>query len=124
MAKFFQYAFMALMALIFVPQMWAEYQDGKNSPSWPSTSGELVDGVIKEVVTEDEHFQRHNFELVVDYTYEVDGRSYHGHRIRAGGKSYMQQSQALEDLHRLQDMSELTVFYNPDKPESSVLEHR
>jgi hypothetical protein len=124
MSKLIQYALFALMVAFFVSQMWAEYKDGRNSPSWPSTSGELVDARIKEIVNERDSVWRSSFELLVDYTYEVDGQAYHGHRIRAGGKSYMLESQALEDLHRFQDMAELTVFYDPSKPKSSVLEHR
>jgi hypothetical protein len=128
MFKTLQYVIFAAVLVFMAPKIWATYQDRENSKSWPAVTGKLLSGHVKEVrnntsVTNNHAVRSRHFELTVKYSYEVDGRSYVGYRVRAAGRNYATEAKAAEALVHYQNTERLTVYYDPKKPESSVLEH-
>lgn len=120
MGKWLQYLGLAILLVVFVPRLLGEFQDKGHSNNWPVTSGILADAYIKEVVNADSngnvsgYLSRH-FELVVDYSYQVDGQLYRGHRVRAT------EQQAKEALNALKSEATVPVYYDAKNPASSVL---
>jgi len=128
MFKYLQYAIFAAVLVFMAPKIWSSYKDRENSKSWPVVTGKLMSSHVKEVrntssVTNGHSVRSRHFELTVKYSYEVNGRSYVGSRVRAGGTHYSTEEKAAQALVHYQNSERVTVFYDPKKPESSVLEN-
>ena len=88
--------------------------EAEESEGWPSTTGRVVEAYLDEYQHKP-HYRRSEtrYHPVVRYTYVVDGVSYTGDRITVNdpGSSL-----------RYTEGDEVTVYYNPDRPERAVLE--
>lgn len=105
-------------------------EERKASLHWPSTDGKIVKSYLKEV----QHTSRDdsksfffrdssytNYEVKINYEYEVDGRSYIGTRIEVDDSDYSRESDASLVLSGYKEGTKVKVYYNPMKPKISVL---
>jgi hypothetical protein len=88
-----------------------------DSKTWPTTIGAVVSS---DVGVTSGRFST-SFEPHVTYTYTVDGRSYVGHIIRAGGFSFGLRESA-EFILAQYPRGGVSVRYDPDDPSRAVLE--
>jgi hypothetical protein len=63
-----------------------------------------------------------SYEPRVSYQYKVGGRSLHGHRVRLASPAPGDRPTAQRVLDAYPEGKAVTVFYDPAKPESAVLE--
>jgi hypothetical protein len=63
----------------------------------------------------------HEWLTEVRYRYTVKGVNYVGKRLRAFGLNHFDQASALKEIEPFQAGSTVKVYYDPAKPESSVL---
>lgn len=126
MSKTLQYTLFAAFILFVAYKMWGTHQDKKRSLDWPTTTGQLTMGRVKEVSSSSRSDKRpshsdHYFTLTLDYSYRVDGQDFIGHNLKVGGSRFLSEQQAADALKELEGMESLTVHYDPKDPETSVL---
>lgn len=127
MSKTLQYTLFAAFILFVAYKMWGTHQEKKHSLDWPTTTGQLTEGRVKEVSTSSRSNNGHSrsdhyFTLMLDYSYRVDGQEFVGHKFKVGGSRFLSEQQAADALKELEDMDSLTVHYDPKDPENSVLQ--
>jgi len=91
------------------------YQDLQTS-SWETTEGEVI---LSEISSGSEPgTQKPN----IEYTYSVNGVNYSSNRIHAFGGYSSSGSYARDTVSKYPIGTELTVYYNPEKPSESAIE--
>jgi hypothetical protein len=96
------------------------------SQSWPSTPGVVAESrVTSSTSTDSDGDTSTTYSPHVEYTYQVGGQEYRGKDITFGFKQgYGNPSKAEEMVTRYPEGSPVTVFYDPAKPQRSVLERK
>ena len=125
MGRYLKIAIFSVFFIILIPIAWHEFKDGQSSSAWPTVTGTLVSAQVEDKWDHDSgpgYPDRHYYELAVTYSYSVNGKVFTGRRVCAGGKTYKLKKDAIEDLHHYKNMGELLVYYDPNKPASSMLE--
>jgi hypothetical protein len=92
---------------------------GLDSLRWTHTTGTLERiwqvSNSSDSATDDEHA------VHAHYTYCVDGRTYQGRRLSYRTMSDLPFAEALDLMHGLRKGSEVDVYYDPTRPERSVM---
>lgn len=102
--------------------MWRGYQDRKASPQWPTATGLIVDSrVVAQNETNDGATFTREWRIDVNYTYSVNGQTYKNNRIRAMLPRFSTEAEALSIQQKFPAGAQVPVFYDPAKPQSSVL---
>jgi uncharacterized Zn-binding protein involved in type VI secretion len=98
-------------------------QKAKTSQGWPTAQGRVLAVDIQEhrSYDGDHHHTRVSYEPVVQYQYTVSGRQYNNKRIAFGATSF-DRSTAQKKASQYATGMAVSVHYNPNKPEESVLE--
>lgn len=97
------------------------------SRNWASASAKIVDSSIEAIYYSPNsaitnHSDTHNFKLVIDYQYQVNGKLYTGHNLYAGLPNiFSTELEAKNVLRQLPRNAVVNVFYNPQNPETSAL---
>jgi hypothetical protein len=99
--------------------MWRGYQDRKASPQWPSVMGRVTRSKVTPQNQMDPHSRE--WQVEVNYTYTVNGLPFKGNRIRALLPRLDSEAEALAIQQRFPEGAEVPVYYDPGKPQSSVL---
>lgn len=125
MFTYLKYAFFAIVAVFIVTTVVQTQRERESSKTWPTVTGHLVSAHVKEVREEDTSTKwtrrQHYFQVKVKYSYEVDGRTYTGERLKAGNR-YTTERAALDELARLESTRRFSVLYDPKKPQASFLQ--
>lgn len=93
--------------------------------SWPETAGSIVDHDISKVDISDadDHGADYRFDPVVKYTYNVEGKVFHGSKIGINTPRFTMGSKAEQYLLEKYPIGkEISVFYNPSKPADAVID--
>lgn len=107
-----------LIGLGLVGKIAYDIYRGGSSGSWPSVKGTVQSSKVKRI---DRVGKPHRFETDIRYSYEVDGKSYSGSRIKFGERRGLRQD--IEPIvAKYPRGSEVDVFYKPNAPEEAVLE--
>jgi hypothetical protein len=98
-------------------------QKAKTSQGWPVAQGKVLAVDIQEHSSydEDDHSTSATYEPVVQYQYSAGGREYTNKRIAFGANSF-DRSTAQKKAGQYAAGMAVSVHYNPNKPEESVLE--
>ena len=98
-----------------------------DSREWPTTEGVITASHItsnhKTSTEKGWHGNRYQYEVQVQYAYEVDGISYSGNRLRIGPKNHSSEKNAQRELAEYPVGQRVRVYYNPKVPERSLLKH-
>ena len=102
------------------------YRDGQVTESWPSTTGRILSSSVQNDVdtSRDSNGRmrtRTRYEPVVQYEYEIDGRTYQGYRIKAGDYGGAAQ-RAYAVVNRYPVGAHVSVYHDPADPGQAVLE--
>lgn len=96
---------------------------GFKSGTWPSVKGKVLKSEILEhrYSRTESPGRRTEYRASVDYQYEVDGKTYFNNNIsyKASKTSY---SAVMTELQKYPENSSHIIYYNPEKPEESVLD--
>ena len=97
------------------------------SLTWPTVPGKVIASDIKVTVSTsksgESEYQTEHFRPIVKYQYSVQGVEHSCSRI-AFGATNTAQSAADAIMARYPAGADVTVHYNPEKPEEAVLETR
>lgn len=93
------------------------YNLGKKSAAWPAVKGKMT--YARAVPTTVN--KKQEYRLSVKYRYTVDGKFYIGERVTASDNYQKTRSSANDVLKKYPVGGEVSVYYNPANPGSSVL---
>lgn len=90
--------------------------------NWPTTSGVIESSRVDvHTSTDSDGHRSTTYKPVVSYRYQLMGLEYMGDRIAFGANTF-KLSKSEEIIRRYPVGQPVTVHYNPDKPQDSVLE--
>ncbi len=92
------------------------------SQTWPSVGGRVISTDIAILSDDDEDSLRISYIPKINYEYEVGGLNYQAQRFSFGSEpSFPSRGKAETFLAPYQSGSQVSVFYNPNNPEETVL---
>ncbi|PQO36600.1 DUF3592 domain-containing protein [Blastopirellula marina] len=106
--------------LIVLRGIWDVYSAWRTS-FWERVPGQITSATIEEKVHKNSKSRSKVYEVKTTYQYDVYGRPYQGEKI---APSYIATTDQLDHqnlLDWLNSAGSLSVFYNPNHPEQSVL---
>ena len=90
---------------------------------WPTTSGTILNAQIETRQDSDPDFDYHDtHEPRVHYAYRVDGELYESRRLFFGSQMTNDYFEASDSLFGIHKNKKVTVYYDPSKPQRSVLQ--
>jgi hypothetical protein len=96
--------------------------NAKASAEWPTVQGTVMHSdVVRERGTGDNRGKYH-YEADVMFEFELDGQTYSSNNVSFGEYASSQASHAREIVRRYPEGSRVTVYYNPEDPDTAVLE--
>ena len=111
-----------LAAWLLIPGV-RELKQGLASRGWPSIAGKIVSRTVVHIAPMDTRRSRSSYRPVLEYSFEVLGKSYAGtHRVfgdEAIAYGSPEKAQAIIDGYPPQ--REVQVYYDPTNPETAVL---
>lgn len=89
---------------------------GKASKSWIETRGKILSSTAI-------YSNSIGSYLKVTYSYTINGKDYTGNKFKYGGKHFLWQDTAGQFVREtLPKGTEVSVYYNPQRPEQAVIE--
>ena len=118
-------AFIGVGFLVFILLLKALLK-AKVSRLWPMVTGELLDAdlklaVYKGVDSDGTTDQASALNVDFTYSYRVKGQQYTGRRVTFSDRVNKTPGSLKKLLKRYQGKSSIVVYYNPEKPQESVL---
>jgi len=111
--------FLAIGVVIFFLGL-RDHRTAKASAGWPATEGSITHARIR---VDDRGETSESYHPEITYDYSVLGSPYQGSRTVIGAtKSYSSRRKAEAFLESFPIGKHVTVHYNPQKPDQSVLE--
>jgi len=92
------------------------------SKTWLSTTGEIISSEME--TKRGGRGRSVTYHAALVYDYSVEGTKYSGSRICFGDYGSSNPNHARQILNRYPAGKQVNVYYNPSKPEDSVLERR
>ncbi|MDG9924616.1 MULTISPECIES: DUF3592 domain-containing protein [unclassified Pseudomonas] len=114
-----------LYALVFGVMMYFAIQQALemgDSREWPTVEGVITESHITRT-TEQRSSVRYEYEVRVQYSYNVDGVGYTSDRLRIRRTRYSWETNAQRELAEYPVGQRVRVYYNPKEPERSLLKH-
>ena len=109
----------ALLGLVFIALYLRSRKQAATSQSWPGTPGTITASEMN-VVEDDESGDV--YAPSIAYEYRVGDRPFTSHRIRFGSASSRDRAKAEAVLGSYPAGKEVTVYYDPARPDQAVLE--
>ncbi len=111
-----------LIGVVFLVVALRARQKAKTSLGWPTTPGTITASSLQEHRHYDsDEGVSYSYEPVIQYRYTVMGSEYTGSKISFGANTFGR-AQAQQQVNTYQPGINVTVHYNPEKPEEAVLE--
>ena len=110
--------FFFLLGMAVVANGLRQLLRGRQSESWPTVEGRILDSKVKPPGIGDEGW----YTLAVRYRYKVDVRHYEGTVISLGGSASRDEDVVNAALQRYPAGRTLDVHVNPRDPKDAVLE--
>jgi hypothetical protein len=105
---------------------FVQRKKAKTAETWPTASGSIVSSRLDQSAHtehDDEHtYTSTSYRPVVEYTYEVGGKSHQGNRVFPGASMSYDHGTAQGIVNRYQPGAIVTVHYDPADPTQAVLE--
>ena len=114
---------LGIIGIVLVILYFRNKSKSKASQAWPSVTGQIVERKVKVDTSYDEDGMSSTTYLPqVTYSYTVNDTVYESNRVAFGSTpSYASNKKAEEFLTPYVQGASIQVFYNPEKPEESVL---
>lgn len=114
-----------LLAIVLIAGFfaWRAWEVKRASPQWPSVEGVMLTSQPRAVHDNpaEPESAKHDWVSEVRYAYTVDGVAHTGNRLQAFGRRHMTKEEVLKELAPFPVGARVKVFYDPAKPENSVL---
>lgn len=114
---------LGIIGIVLVILYFRNKSKSKASQSWPSVTGQIIERKVKVDTSYDEDGMSSTSYLPqVTYSYSVNGTVYESNRVAFGSTpSFASNKKAEAFLTPYLQGANVQVFYNPEKPEESVL---
>ena len=116
---FFSMGIFLLIGLGLTYWGWNILQNARASASWPTANGIITQSVVSHSTDSD---GGDTYSPEVTYSYKVDNTNYINSTIKFGENSYGNRGKAEEIAGNYHVGKKVTVYYDPEKPDHSVLE--
>ncbi len=119
--------FFGLCSLWTLFMIWDNRRQATRAQQWPTAEGVVVSSRAEAYKTSAGAPNRGGrvklYEPVVEYSYQVNGRDYHGTQVSVGARVSSQVQQVAEErAARYPRDAKVAVHYNPEHPTVAVLE--
>lgn len=112
----------ALVLAVIAAAVWQTWSRQQASRNWPSAEGRILAARIVESDDGSNNGEgSRRFTVEAEYEYRVAGRMHHGTRIRHAHAGHRLREEAETELARYPLGGRVEVFYDPARPEQSVL---
>ena len=120
---FLEHALAPTLLLAIAAMAWWAWQIKRDSPTWPSVTGEITLSRTRAMneTGDASGTLNHHWLAEVQYRYEVNGVRYQGSRIRAMGINHFDEASAQQELAPFAVGQRVPVYYRPDQPQVAVL---
>lgn len=108
----------AVFGLIF----YASGQKNKAAAGWPTVPGKVVSSEVQTLRSGGGGPNDLSFEPNVVYSYTVDGQTFSGNKVNFSAFRSTNKAAPQKTVDRYLPGTEVTVHYNPKKPQEAVLE--
>ena len=98
---------------------WNILQNARASASWPTADGVITKSIVTQSTDSD---GVDSYSPEVTYSYKVNNTKYFNNTIKFGENSYGNRRKAAEIAGNYNIGRKVTVYYDPEKPDRSVLE--
>lgn len=117
----FTWLFLLVLALSTATLSGYFFLSTKDASNWPTTQGVVKNSWLEQIGTRGSNLT--HFEIGVEYTYIVNGQNYHKNNKTdiTGSIPGYTKGEALKLLSMFPKGKKISVYYNPTKPEVSVL---
>ncbi len=112
------FAFLGLWCLAMGISMGIE---GIKAQKWPRAKGRIIKSKVEELRTSSK-IRIARLCLSLDYLYMVGDKIFEGHRLNSGWRCFASENYIKEVLKRYPTGKVVEVYYNPKRPEISMLE--
>ncbi len=115
------YAFLSIFLLVgFGLMIWGAQilKNASASSDWSATQGEIISAFVRESQDEDGV----TYHADVNYSYAVDDRRYQADTVNFGQYGSSSKARAEEIISRYPVGERVNVYYDPETPETAVLE--
>ncbi|MEZ6047919.1 MAG: DUF3592 domain-containing protein [Planctomycetaceae bacterium] len=93
------------------------YLDLRQSRNWPSVTGKILRSEVSRQKTKSDDL----FCPDISYEYEINEKKYVGNRLRIIPLDVLDEDEIQEEIERFPLGKEVSVYYDPELPERSVL---
>jgi len=112
-----------IIALIFIVLALRNSRKANLSRNWPETTGKIIASGIDPRRSHTSGGYSTSYYPVVQYQYQVEGRTYLSNRITFGGEiGYGWTNMAQKQVDNYPPGANVAVFYDPNDPATAVLE--
>jgi hypothetical protein len=112
-----------LIGLFLIFNYFRHRSKHQSSESWAQVEGKVVKSSVREEVSRDsDGDMQTTYYPEVEYVYSLLGQEFRGDAIVFGPKQGGGRSNAQKTVGKYPLDAKVTVYYDPDKPEESVLE--
>lgn len=102
---------------------WRAWQIKQASPGWPSVEGEITQSRARPFNEQsgEPEAAKNDWMAEVRFRYTVQGVTHEGQRLKAFGRHYLSREEAEQALAPYPVGARVPVFYDPARPDVSVL---
>ena len=105
---------------------FVQRKKAKTTETWPTASGSIVSSRLDQNTRTERRDNRTytstSYTPIVEYTYEIGGKTYQGNRVFPGASMSYDHGTAQGIVNRYQPGAAVTVHYDPADPAQAVLE--
>ncbi len=108
-----------LIAAVFGFILYAASQKNKAAAAWPTVPGKIVSSEVQTLRSSENGL---SYEANIVYTYTVDGQALTGNKVNFSAFRSTNKAEPQKKVDAYPAGAEVTVHYNPKKPQEAVLE--
>ena len=105
---------------------FVQRKKAKSTESWPTVSGSIISSQLDQKSSTDFDAEytstSTSYTPMVEFSYEIDGRTYRGNRVFPGTSMSYDHGTAKSIVNRYQPGATVSVHYDPADPTQAVLE--
>ncbi len=110
------------IAAVFGFIFYASSQKNKQAAAWPTVPGKVVSSEVRTLRSGGGGQSDLSFEPNVVYTYTVDGQAFTGNKVNFSAFRSTNKAAPQKTVDKYPAGADVTVHYNPKKPQEAVLE--
>lgn len=116
--------FLGVLGIASLVMAWRIRRRVRASQNWLSVQGTITDNNVRTHTVRDSDGTYTVYEVIIAYTYKLNGKQYTGHRVRWSELHFDVERNAERFAARYPHDSHVWVYFDPEKPEDCTLIHK